>query len=118
MKKVIYVIILVALTVSAYFFGKHTVSTECGQTFYATIAEINGDSFLVQGLEVNDINYRGRFHFVVNDSTKLEWRGTEILKSDLKVGSRISVTFVGPIKETDPAGIEEVRKIQLLEDEK
>ena len=118
MKKAIYVIILVVLTVSAYFFGKYTVSTECGQTFYATIEDINEDSFFVQGLEVNDINYRGRFHFVVSESTKLEWRGTEISKSDLKVGARISVTFVGPIKETDPAGIEEVSKIQLLEDEK
>lgn len=88
------------------------------QTFYAEIKEINNNNaFLVEGLSVNDINYRGDFTFSVVEETKLEWRGTEISVSDLKVGNNISITFDGEILDTYPAQIQEVIKIQLLDDE-
>ena len=88
------------------------------QTFYAEIKEINNNNvFLVEGLSVNDINYRGDFTFSVVEETKLEWRGTEISISDLKVGDNISITFDGEILDTYPAQIKEVIKIQLLDDE-
>ena len=88
------------------------------QTFYAEIKEINNNNaFLVEGLSVNDINYRGDFTFSVVEETKLEWRGTEISISDLKVGDNISITFDGEILDTYPAQIQEVIKIQLLDDE-
>ena len=88
------------------------------QTFYAEIKEINNNNaFLVEGLSVNDINYRGEFTFSVIGETKLEWRGTEISISDLKVGDNISITFDGEILDTYPAQIKEVIKIQLLDDE-
>ena len=88
------------------------------QTFYAEIKKINNNNvFLVEGLSVNDINYRGDFTFSVVEETKLEWRGTEISISDLKVGDNISITFDGEILDTYPAQIQEVIKIQLLDDE-
>ena len=88
------------------------------QTFYAEIKEINNNNaFLVEGLSVNDINFRGEFTFSVVEETKLEWRGTEISISDLKVGDNISITFDGEILDTYPAQIQEVIKIQLLDDE-
>ena len=88
------------------------------QTFYAEIKEINNNNvFLVEGLSVNDINYRGDFTFSVVEETKLEWRGTEISISDLKVGDNISITFDGEILDTYPAQIKQVIKIQLLDDE-
>ena len=87
------------------------------QTFYAEIKEINNNNILVQGLSVNDINYRGEFNFSIIEETELEWRGTEISLSDLDVGANISITFSGEILDTYPAQIKDVVKIQLLDDE-
>ena len=88
------------------------------QTFYAEIKEINNNNaFLVEGLSVNDINYRGEFTFSVIGETKLEWRGTEISISDLEIGDNISITFTGEIIDSYPAQIKDVVKIQLLDDE-
>ena len=88
------------------------------QTFYAEIKEINDTNILVGGLPVNDYNYRGEFSFTVQGETKLEWRGTELSVSELEVGDCVAVTYTGWITETDPAGIDKVVRIQLLDDEK
>lgn len=89
-----------------------------GQTFYATIKENNNGSFLVEGLPVNDINFRGEFRFIVSDDTKLEWMYEDISVNELCIGNNISITFTGDIQETYPAVIMDVTKIQLLDDEK
>ena len=52
------------------------------QTFYAEIKEINDTNLLVDGLDVNDINYRGEFSFKIDEETILQWRGTAIDFSD------------------------------------
>lgn len=88
------------------------------QTFYAEIKEINDSNILVEGLSVNDYNYRGEFSFQVQDETKLEWRGTQLSVSELEVGDLVAITFMGGITETYPAGIDDVVRIQLLDDEK
>lgn len=88
------------------------------QTFYAEIQERADDRFLVRGLSVNDINYRGEFSFSVTEETVLLWRGTAVALSDLDIGDAIAVTFRGEILESYPAQIQEVVKIQLLEDER
>lgn len=88
------------------------------QTFYAEIKNINGANLLVDGLDVNDINYRGEFSFKIDEETKLEWRNTTIDISDFDEGDNISITFEGSIQETYPAKISDVVKIQLLDDEK
>lgn len=88
------------------------------QTFYAEIKNINGTNLLVDGLEVNDINYRGEFSFKISEGTEIEWRNTIITLDDLDEGDRISITFEGSIQETYPAKINDVVRIQLLEDEK
>lgn len=124
MKKVLIalgMVVVLAAAVGGYVAGKNTASAAVpvtGDTFYATIEEINGSRLLVKGLEVNDINSRGRFDFNVTPTTELEWRHTAIRLEDLQVGDRVSVTYVGDIQETEPAGITDVRKIKLLEDEK
>lgn len=88
------------------------------QTFYATIERINENHLTVKGMDVNDINFRGNFSFTITDDTVLEWRYTELTPEDLDAGDHISVTFSGLIQETDPAGISDVIRIQLLDDEK
>ncbi len=89
-----------------------------GTTFYAEIEEINDNKvILVKGLDVNDINFRSKFTFTVEENTILEWRHTKIYFNDLKVGQRISITFTGVILESYPAVIKGVGKIVLLDDE-
>lgn len=98
--------------------GRLTVSTSTnyGDTFYATIITINGSDIQVEGLDVNDVNHRGAFNFAVGDNTELSWHNTPIELTDLEEGSRISVTFIGDVTETYPAGIHDVVKIVLLDD--
>ena len=92
-------------------------------TFYATITDIHDtgltidDTLLeVKGLEINDINFRGNFRFVITEATEIEWRNTNIETDDLNVGDNISIIFTGSIQETDPAKINDVLKIQLLDE--
>lgn len=100
------------------------ISKIYGQTFYANIESIkqydDGNFHLtVKGLEINDINYRGNFTFKVDDSIKMTWRGEEVKVTDLKEGSNISITFTDEIiNEISPTLLEEVVKIQILDDER
>ena len=45
------------------------------ETFYAAITDITDSSITVQGMEINDINFRGRFTFPVMEETSYLWRG-------------------------------------------
>ena len=87
-------------------------------TFYATVLDVNGDFFHVKGLDVNDINFRGEFTFVVDKDTIIEWRYEAMNVSELKVGQQISISFIGPIMESHPAQLSKIVKIQLLDDKK
>lgn len=132
MKKHLIISCLVLLAIaSASFFGGYyigktkneqnnqsqTDKINSSTTFYSTITSISGNSISLDGLDVNDINYRGKFVITVNDNTSISWRGTEISLSRLKVESRVSVTFSGVILETYPAQIKDVSKVILLEDD-
>ncbi len=98
-------------------------ATNYGTTFYATIEEIkeyNGVTKVsVKGLEVNDINYRGRFNFSIKDNTYIVWRGEKITVSDLAIGNNIVITFTDEtVKDISPTPLENVITIQLLDDKK
>ena len=126
------IIIIVVSFMVGLFIGKRSIVNDdlaisnvvYGQTFYAKIESIkqyNDGSFHVnvKGLEVNDINYRGNFTFKVDDSIKMTWRGGEVKVTDLKEGSNISITFTDEIiNEISPTLLEEVVKIQILDDER
>lgn len=93
------------------------------QTFYAIIEEIIENDgvtrLLVKGLEINDINYRTKYYFSIDDNIKMTWRGEKISVSDLDIGDNISITFTDEmILAIHPAPLTEVIKIQLLDDEK
>lgn len=121
MKKILYIISFILLLslvgTGGFFIGKSTNNPITGTTFYAVIETIRDHNIGVRGLDVNDINSRGEFYFTIEDKTILEWRHTEISISDLKVGNTISITYTGSVLETSPAGIEDVIKVQLLDDE-
>lgn len=120
--------ILIAVSIGFYFLGYKTAydriedgsppQTELPQTFYAEITDISGELFTVEGLEVNDINYRGAFTFSVTGETRLVWRGTEMQLGEFDIGDTVSVSFTGLIQESYPAHIQDVVQLQLLDDEK
>lgn len=119
------VVIVTFIAVGAYLIGYKTaydrmeraaVSYET-ETFYAAITDISDSSITVQGMEINDINFRGRFTFPVMEETSYLWRGTDISPEDLEEGDNISITFTGMVQESSPARIQEVVKVQLLDDD-
>ena len=131
------IILIVVVGVLGYFIGAKVaydryeraldlVAERETQTFYGTVIDLLPGNpevgvygiLHVKGLEVNDINYRGEFTGNLADKTKLTWRGTDISLNDLNTGDRVSITYEGLVKEIHPAQIDDVIKIQLLEDEK
>ena len=89
--------------------------------FYAKIKKIreyNGViTILIEGLESNDINYRGEFEFSIDNDTKLLWKETKVEVSDLKEGHNVLVTSAGEILEIYPAKLTKVIKVIVLENE-
>ena len=117
-------LLLLVVAVSFYFIGYKVAYDRMEapapeqQTFYAVITGINGRQLAVDGMEINDVNFRGAFTFEVTEETVLVWRGTGLQVSELEVGDSVSITFSGSIQETSPARISDVLRLQLLDDEK
>jgi len=83
------------------------------QTYFAEVKEVGGNTLLVEGISLNDENYRGEFKYDVLEETKLEWHNTPISLSDIDEGDLVSITLV-----VDQTGVADIFKIQLLDDEK
>lgn len=121
-------LVLVVLAAAAGLFGGYRwgaasvsaepAAEEPSQTFYATITEVQDNSLLVEGLEVNDINHRSAFTVPVGETTRITWRYEDMDFSELKPGQTISVTYSGAVLESDPARLTNTEWIQLLDDEK
>lgn len=88
------------------------------QTFYAEITDISGELFTVDGLEINDINFRGAFTFSIATETELVWRGNKMGLDEFNIGDTIAISFTGAVQETYPGHIQDVVRVQLLDDEK
>lgn len=71
----------------------------------------------MKGLEVNDINDRGEFTFSVTDKTALTWRGTKVSLSDFDPGDTVSITYSGYRLAIYPEALQDVYRVQLLDDE-
>ncbi len=103
----------------AYDRAENVYSDMQTETFYAEITAIEDTRFSVDGISVNDINYRGAFNFSIAEAeTELEWRSTPMTIDEFDEGDLIAITFTGLIAESDPANIEKVVRIQLLDDTK
>lgn len=79
--------------------------------FYAKIVSIDEDHITVEGIPLNEKNYRGKFTFELHESVIVEWHGQRITPAELQKGDPIAVILV-----TDVVGVEDIFKIQLLKD--
>ncbi len=124
-KIVIFLLLIILAIGVGYFIGyksaydriENATPNITPETFYAEIKEMKENWFLVEGLSINDINYRGKFEFSIDGETELEWRGTAIEVSDFDIGDTISITYFGNYLESSPAQITGIIRIQLLDDE-
>ncbi|MED3575457.1 hypothetical protein [Cytobacillus praedii] len=83
------------------------------QTFYAEVKEVGENSILVEGISLNDENYRGEFQYDIWEEVSIYRQDAVIRLSDLSEGDLISITLL-----TDRTGITNIFKIQLLADKK
>ena len=91
-------------------------SIEYGETFYATITEINGSHICVKGYDINDVNHRTKFSFNITEQMILSWRGIEISAESLKVGQNVAITYTGAVSASFPMQISNVVKLVVLDD--
>ncbi len=113
--KLLFILLLCILCVTGGFFFGRTTAPAIGTTFYATITHLKDDDMLVEGLDVNSINFRGEFSCPIEKHTRLTWNYTDVSMGDFQVGDRVAITFTGGIRETYPAGLENVLSVDLLE---
>ena len=85
-----------------------------GTTFYAKIDSIRENNGTIHisatGLDVNNINWRGKYNFSIKESTDIVWRG---------VKNNIAITITDEtIPDVMPTPLQEIEKIELLDDKK
>ena len=118
MKKMLSILLILVLLAGSFLLGRLTAPEKHSQTFYARITRKSGDHMVVTGIPENDINHRWDFQFTLEEKVSILWRGTELTIDDLEEGDLIAITYTGPVLEISPAIIQNVLKIQLLEDER
>lgn len=84
------------------------------RVFYAEITKVSDKYILVDGTDINDINYQGEFELSIGKSTKIIKDEQEIKVEDLKIGDYVEIEFYGNIAETYPAKIKDVSEIKFL----
>lgn len=125
---VLMVIFLLVAVMISYFVGYKTAyddfeygleqSNLVHKTFYAEVKAVDGQRVLVQGLEINDRDYRGEYTLEIYNETELTWHGTEISIADLEVGHIVSVEIysVDGVIDTSSDIFVDIAKIQILSD--
>ena len=72
-----------------------------GTTFYAKIDNIREDNGIIHisatGLDVNNINWRGKYNFSVKENTDIIWMDVKIPVSDLGAKNNIAITITDEI---------------------
>ncbi|MCK9268802.1 MAG: hypothetical protein M0P14_08825 [Alkaliphilus sp.] len=82
------------------------------QVFYAEVKKVDERSLLVEGISLNDENYRGEFQYDdLWEGLSVYSKDTAIKLSDLSEGDLVSITLL-----TDRTGHTNIFKIQLLAD--
>lgn len=92
-------------------------------TFYAKIDSIRKDNGTIHisatGLDVNNINWRGKYNFSVKENTDITWMDVKIPVSALGAKNNIAITITDEIiLDIVPTPLQEIEKIELLDDKK
>lgn len=112
-------VVVLAIIVAAglgFFIGRMSVTPEVSEVFFAKLTEHQGEQLLVEGLSVNDINFRGEFVVPISRDTRLTWRGEPMTSDELKPGDIIAISFSGDILESYPMQLTKVSAIRKLSD--
>ena len=94
--------------------------SEVPYTFKAKIEEVKEHKgkyvLLVDGLDENEINYRSEYWCSIGETTNiLDKDKNKIEITDLKENQIVSITYTGGIKESYPAQIGNVLKVQVVD---
>lgn len=94
-----------------------------GTTFYAKIDSIRENNGTIHisatGLDVNNINWRGKYNFSVKENTDIIWMNMKIPVSALGAKNNIAITITDEIiLDIVPTPLREIEKIELLDDKK
>lgn len=92
-------------------------------TFYAKIDSIRENNGTIHisatGLDVNNINWRGKYNFSVKENTDITWMDVKIPVSALGAKNNIAITITDEIiLDIVPTPLQEIEKIELLDDKK
>ena len=104
------VCVVVFLGIFAHLFNGAPVGST---TFKAVITNIQGNIITVKGLENNKRNYRGELVFCVEKESRIVCRFTNIDLNKLETGDRVAVSFSGPVMETYPVQLGQVKQVRL-----
>lgn len=117
------IIVLIVGLVVSYFVGYKTAYDNFEDamsrtsldiySFYAEVKDVGENTLSVEGIALNEENYRGEFKYEVWGETRIEWHDELISLNDLSEGDLVSITLA-----TAGGGITDVYQIRLLEDEK
>ena len=118
MKKVLSVLLILVLLTGSFLLGRFTAPETDSRTFYAHITRKSGNHLAVTGIPENDINHRWDFQFTLEGKIPITWRGERLSAEDLEEGNLIAITYSGSVLEISPAVIQNVLRIQLLDDER
>ena len=81
------------------------------QTYYAEVKEVGENTITVEGISLNEENYRGTFQYDIWGETSIIWKNESITLTDLESGDMVAVTII-----MAGGDIADVFKIQLLND--
>lgn len=79
--------------------------------FYAEIISIDERTITVNGISLNQKDYRGELTFQLHESVIVEWNGQQIAPNNLQEGDLIAIILL-----KDVVGLEDIFKIQVLKD--
>ena len=109
---VVLVVIIIGIAISSLLNNKEE---NLLSSFQATIIDINDSTIIV---EANDSEFVGEYSFEVTDDTNIIFLGKDIslthLTNLISTYKKIEITFSGEIKETSPAQIENVTKVEIV----
>lgn len=123
------IVLLLCISFISYFVGykaayddyEHGLSQSqtTFETFYAEIIKIEDNQITVDGIDINDVKYRGQFTLEIYGETQIGWHESPIVFSDLKEGHIISITLAAPSGTVDTSTevITDIASIQVLSDQ-